>query len=133
MPADQKGDVARASYATVLGRITASGTPVLVVRDTPVAKVDVPTCLETAEGDTSACGMDLADGIERDPLAEAGAADASGLVSVLDVNDLVCPDGYCAPVLGGVVTFFDHGHLSATFAATLEPEVTAAMEQRIAG
>ena len=54
-------------------------------------------------------------------------------VSVLDVNDLVCPDGYCAPVLGGVVTFFDHGHLSATFAATLEPEVTAAMEQRIAG
>ncbi|MFF2269702.1 acyltransferase family protein [Cellulosimicrobium cellulans] len=128
---ENKDDTARDSYAAVLERITASGTPVLVVRDTPAASVDVPDCLAADPQDISDCGMTLEQGLERDPLAEAAEADTSGLVTVLDLNDTICPEGFCSPVIGGVITYFDHGHLSATFASTMAPEMTAALESRI--
>jgi hypothetical protein len=45
-------------------------------------------------------------------------------VTVREVTDLMCDDDVCHPVVGGVVAYFDHGHLTATFARTLTPEVS---------
>ena len=75
--------------------------------------------------------MDVA--IEPDPLAEAAADDASGLVSVLDLDHVLCWDGRCHDVVGGAIVYFDHGHLTRTFAQSLRPEVEAAVAERIRG
>lgn len=69
----------------------------------------------------------MVDGLEADPLAEAARSHPSGLVEMLAVTDLLCRDETCPPIIGGVIVYFDHGHMTATFAATLRPEVEAAM------
>ncbi|GII99321.1 peptidoglycan/LPS O-acetylase OafA/YrhL [Sediminihabitans luteus] len=128
-----KADVARASYARVLDEITSSGTPVLVLRDTPAQATEIPDCVaeNSAPEEWDACATPASRAIEDDPLAAAGLADTSGLVTVLDVNSLLCVDGSCPPVLGGVIAYFDHGHMTTTLARTLAPEVFAALDEAL--
>jgi len=131
--AADKSEVAQAAYADVLDRFTAAGSKVLVLRDTPAMKENVPDCLSAHPDDWDACATDEDLAIEDDPLAAAGRADDTGDVSVADVNDILCQDGECLPVVGGMVAFFDHGHLSASFAETLTPEIRRAMEGALRG
>ncbi len=119
--------VAKESYGRVLGRITDADVSVLVIRDTPSGARNHPECVARHLHAPSNCATRYPDGLEPDPLAEAGLDDRSGKVQVLDVNHLLCRDLVCPAVVGGVIVFFDHGHLTATFATTLTPEVEAAL------
>ena len=51
------------------------------------------------------------------------------MVSRLDVTDLLCRDDSCPAVLGGLITYFDHGHMTTAFSLSLLPEVSRAMEE----
>ena len=62
-----------------------------------------------------------------DPLAQAAAKDTSGLVSVLDPTDRFCDRTTCHVVIGRLIAYFDHGHMTTAFARTLEPEVAEAV------
>ena len=44
-------------------------------------------------------------------------------VTVVDLDDLVCPDGVCPALAEGIVTFRDDNHLSDDFAVMLAPAV----------
>ena len=37
------------------------------------------------------------------------------------MNDLICPDGRCAPVVGNVYTYWDGNHLTPDYVRTLAP------------
>ncbi len=132
VPTEGRDDAARDAYAWVLARFARAGTPVLVVRDTPAMGRNIPDCVAEHGADAVACGAPRETAIERDPLAEAAEADSSGLVSILDVNDLLCDRTTCLPVIGGVIAYFDHAHLTATLARTLEPELTRAIKAALA-
>ncbi|QAY69365.1 acyltransferase family protein [Xylanimonas protaetiae] len=123
---------AQDAYRATLDRFTSAGLPVLVLRDTPAMSGNVPDCLALHGSDAQACAAPRDTAVEPDPLAAAALADASGLVSVLDVNDLLCDAQRCHAVVGGLVTHFDHGHLTASFARTLAPEVVGAVERALA-
>ena len=127
--ADQETE-ARAAYARVLERITAAGAAVLVMRDTPGAGVSVPGCVAVSR--TADCTRPRAEAIEVDPLAEAAAADLSGRVTVVDVGDVFCDAEVCHGVVGGVIAYFDHGHMTATFARTLAPRLAVGMDAALA-
>ncbi|WP_402468653.1 acyltransferase family protein [Isoptericola aurantiacus] len=129
--ADQEA-VAQDAYRETLARFTDAGIAVVVLRDTPAMPRNVPDCLALFAGDPDACGAPPATALEPDPLAAAASADTTGLVSVTSVDDLMC-DEVCHPVVGGVTAYFDHGHLSATFARTLAPEVSGAVRDALAG
>jgi len=122
---------AQASYARVLARFTAADIPVLVIRDVPAAGENAPDCVARERSRGERCTTSASAAIEPDPLADAAGVDRSGLVDVLDVNDLICRDGTCHDVVGGVLVYFDHGHLTATFARTLRPEVEKAVAARM--
>ena len=38
---------------------------------------------------------------------------------VVDLTDYLCPDGTCSPVIGNIVVYLDHDHITATYARTL--------------
>ena len=114
------------AYRETLAAFTDAGIPVLVLRDTPAMPRNVPECLVQLAYDPDACGAPPATALEPDPLAAAASADTTGLVSVTSVDHLMC-DEICHPVIGGVTAYFDHGHLTATFARTLAPEVSGAV------
>ena len=128
--ADQRAQQ-REAYARLLARLTDAGMPVLVLRDTPAAQEPVPDCVARERGGWRACARPAAEAIEPDPLADAAAADPSGLVSVEDLNRALCWDGTCHQVVGGAIAYFDHGHLTRTFARSLAPEVEAAVTARL--
>ena len=120
--ADQEREQAE-SYLRLINELRGSGASVLVIRDTPAAAVDVPTCL--AQGGDCATPRESA--LEPDPLATAAMLSSDSEVSQLDVTDLICGPEVCEPIVGGLITYFDHGHMTRSFALTLEPEVRAAM------
>ena len=55
-----------------------------------------------------------------------------GLVSGLDLTDRFCRDGRCHVVIGGLIAYFDHGHLTTTFARTLVPDIATALTEGLA-
>jgi peptidoglycan/LPS O-acetylase OafA/YrhL len=131
VPADEQRAQQRAAYSRLLDRFTAAGVPVLVMRDTPNAGEPAPDCVARERGGWRECVRPQDVAVEPDPLADAAAVDASGLVSVLDLTPMTCWDGTCHQVVGGAIVFFDHGHLTRTFAQTLRPEVEAAVSERL--
>ena len=130
---DEHAAVAQAAYARVLDRLTAHGIPVLVLRDTPAAHENAPDCVARERGGWRDCVTPADVALEPDPLSAAARQDPSGLVSVADLSDMICRDGVCHDVVGGVLVYFDHGHLTRTFAETLRPEVEAAVSARLQG
>jgi hypothetical protein len=54
-------------------------------------------------------------------------------VTRLEVTDLLCRNGSCPAVLGGLITYFDHGHMTRSFSLTLYPEVSRALRTALDG
>jgi hypothetical protein len=127
-----KAAVAERAYADTLRTITASGTPVLVIRDVPAASVNVPDCVAENPDDVDVCARAADQALEADPLAAAARADTSGMVRSLDLTDRFCRDGRCHVVIGGLIAYFDHGHLTTTFARTLVPDIEPALTGALA-
>lgn len=129
--ADQAQE-AQAAYRQTIAQFTKAGIAVLVVRDTPTMGVNVPECVAQHSYDLAACGSDRTSALPADPLVAAAASDRTGLVSVLDLSDMVCDPQTCLPVVGGVIVYVDNNHLTATFVRTLAPEVVVAVEDVLA-
>lgn len=131
-PSEQAA-AARAAYARVLAFWADRDIPVLVLRDTPYATElsSVPDCVARHSDDLSACDG----GREReqpDPQYDAAQAMDDPHIGTLDVTDRFCAGAKCYSVLGGVIVYFDRGHMSGTFARSLSPEVERAADELIA-
>ncbi|MBV8857736.1 MAG: acyltransferase [Acidobacteria bacterium] len=103
-------------------KVSESGARVYLLRDPPAAGFDVPSCLAARAWyprwlRPATCSF---------PLKEAGVADAErraaeGLARYVDLTESVCPGGTCPPESGGVVTYADTSHLTATYSSLLAP------------
>ena len=119
--------------ARVLERLTASAGQVFVVAGTPKLSFDGPGCLArhkdaseiTTPQDALPC---------REPLASPHAGDVARYLSaavkrfpnakLLDLNDLVCPDGVCtAQTSTGTAVFRDSQHLTDSFVKMQVPAI----------
>ena len=126
--ADDQQAVAQEAYARTIRTFTDAGIKVLVLRDVPSAVTDGPDCVAEHESDPAACANPRAKALEPDPLAAAARADDSGAVSVFDPTDLFCDAERCHVVIGGLIAYFDHGHMTTVFARTLQPDLTRAVD-----
>jgi peptidoglycan/LPS O-acetylase OafA/YrhL len=124
---------AQALYADTLSTWTAAGVPVLAMKDIPYHPAPIPDCVAEHPDDLTACATPAKTAVPVDPLTKAARADTSGDVNVLDVTDRFCKDGECQGVVGGVIAYFDQGHMSSTFSKTLEPDVEKAVKGAFAG
>jgi peptidoglycan/LPS O-acetylase OafA/YrhL len=131
---------AERAYRGYLTRWAQAGTRVVVIKDQVVPGNDVgriPECLAKADGDPAACTWSYRrpvptdPSVERwmDPLWSAAKALDDPRVRWIELDDLFCVDGTCQPVVGGVVTFVDASHYTATFATTMWPY----LDERITG
>jgi peptidoglycan/LPS O-acetylase OafA/YrhL len=130
VPKAEQYDEQVASYARVLTRFVDAGQAVLVIRDTPYPAHDIPECLASKVSRDCSTARERA--LPPDPLVEAAQSLASPAVTVLDMSDVLCGDTVCDPVMGGLITNFDQGHFTASFAATLEPWVSEALDATVA-
>lgn len=126
-------DRAKDSYTRVLSAWSQADVPVLVLRDTPYATEleSVPDCVASNRDALAAC-----DGTrereQSDPQFAAAEDMNDPRVVPLDLTDRFCAQNTCYSVLGGVIVYFDRGHMSTTFARTLGPDIAGAAERLLA-
>lgn len=105
---------------------------ILVIRDTPfpgTAKKDIPDCVAANGDDLSQCEGTPESWYWMDPLAETAKSMEGDNIAVIDPQAWVCPEGTCLPTIGGVITYFDDSHITATYAQTLAPLLGNAIDE----
>ena len=117
-------------YAQSWKPVVDAGTKVLVVGDVPGFPEQTLDCLTRVGSDPGSCStrrnVALAD---TDPLPDA--AQQLG-VGFLDLTDSFCNADSCPAVIGNVIAYRDAaGHMSATFAKTLSPQLIEAIKTQI--
>ncbi len=102
-------------------KFTAAGKKVVVVQDVPPADQGVLDCVSNEGVDAAQkCSMTRRAAFPDDATLR-GAAQGQKGVKYLSVEDLYCLQDRCPSVIGSVPVFFNPGHVSKTFAATLGP------------
>jgi hypothetical protein len=116
--ADSRGLYA-AGLRRVVTRLLGAGLPVLAIRDTPAPGVPIPTCVAEHEDNYAECDGTRAQWLPDDPVIDVVRALHRDRLRAVDLTDHICESVVCRAVNGGVITYFDGSHLTATFAHTL--------------
>jgi hypothetical protein len=126
-------------HARVLGHIRAwrslpsSVRHVIVIRDTPYTRFTVDGCVSQAIRDHARadlrCAVERTEALHRDAAAQAAKRLASPLVQTVDFTPFICDPQLCFPVVGGVLVYKDHGHLTRVFGHTLGPNLERAVDR----
>ncbi|MGY2873003.1 peptidoglycan/LPS O-acetylase OafA/YrhL [Marmoricola sp. URHA0025 HA25] len=120
-----------AGYRTVLAAWRDAGVRTLVLRDTPAPSFRVPDCVAEKKDSYRSCDGTRAEWLPPAPEQGVVAALNSPLVTFADLSDHICGPSVCSVVTGGVLTYFDGSHLTATYVTTLarylDPLVRAAL------
>ena len=119
---DAKVELA-AAYASALSTWTDSGKSVVVLRDTPFPRLDIPACLAN-NPDADACAYTNSDKyIDTVSKSAVELMPDHKQVQYIDLSAAFCAVDHCSPVIGGVIVFRDHSHITATFASSLLPQL----------
>ncbi len=95
-----------------------AGIEVIAMRDVPRMSFNPFACVERSSYDDPACRTTTRLAGPRPDLARTASEHGA---SYLDVNDMICPEGECRPVRGGVYVFLDASHQTATYMRTVAP------------
>ena len=119
VPPDQVSTVWAAGMASLLGRLPVTPARVVVIRDSPWAIWNVPTCLSQHAADPSSCDLDAAESAGLDADLAAGERTIPAITFV-DVNDRICTKVECVVITpGGTIKFRDSHHFTATYSREL--------------
>ncbi|GAB3602012.1 acyltransferase family protein [Microbacterium aureliae] len=122
-------EAAVAGYRDAWSQVLDRGVPVITVVDNPVWETDPNKCLRTrGQGECDAPRSDVL--VADDPLREAAEGEQG--VTLLDFTDVFCDGDVCRTVVGGANIYRDQDHVTVTFADTLAPWYTAAIEEALA-
>lgn len=126
----------------VFARLSAAAKDVVVIAGTPTLSFDGPSCIEqpyrfsfrlTDSQRECEERMSRKQTLVVTRYLEAAAARFDN-VQLLDLNDLVCPNGRCAAQReDGLIVFRDHQHLTDTFVVRQIPEVRRRLQLMGAG
>jgi peptidoglycan/LPS O-acetylase OafA/YrhL len=102
---------------SVWTELSEAGVKVVPIRDTPWMPFEPGDCL--AAGDLAACTAPRAEVEASDIFAySAGALEG---IHVIDMTDGICGPDTCEAVVGNIIVWRDHHHLTATYAEALAP------------
>jgi peptidoglycan/LPS O-acetylase OafA/YrhL len=117
----------QAAMESMLRKVGAPKTPVVVIGDTPQMPVDPPDCLSAHLGNVLACAAPRATAVDWQRLGEDRAAAAAVGATFIDPTPWVCPTEPCPATIGSLLIYLDAGHMTATFSNALAPYLGAAL------
>jgi peptidoglycan/LPS O-acetylase OafA/YrhL len=119
-------------YETFLRTLQKGGLRVLVLRDTPAPVTSIPDCVAEHGEQYASCDGTREDWLPKEPAQQAVKAIGDDNVRFADLTDHICEASVCHAVTGGVITYFDGSHLTATYAHTLAPYLDAPISDLLA-
>ena len=100
---------------------------VVLLGDTPDARRDVPSCLSRHTRDVRRCSVPVKAAFVGKPgKLERLASRATG-AGLINLSARVCRADPCPVVVDGMIVFRDSRHLTATFAASLAPDLESGL------
>ena len=121
---DDDPELQGAAVARLIERVPGA---VAIIVDTPRSDHDVPACLAQHPRAVERCTTARSAAFGwRYRRREAEAARLTG-ATLIDLAVAMCPTDPCPPVVGSMLVYRDHHHLTATFAASLADELGAAL------
>lgn len=120
-----------AGYTSYLRDWAKGGTNILAIKDPTYPGINIPDCLAEHPDDRSKCSGPRKDWIIDDALVDAVREVDLPKVSYVDFDNLVCEPTVCRGANGGVITYFDKSHLSATYVTTMTPFMAAKIEAAV--
>ena len=123
----QRTAVYTAGMNRTITKLQSSGAQVLMMSDTPSLAQDPLICLSAHPKSTLACATPAATAISNDWIAvESQIAKTNG-VPLIQPQLWVCPTDPCPVVIGNLLTYFDTGHMTATFSQALAGRLKTAI------
>ncbi len=115
-----------AGFAEYWNTLEDAGIQVVVLRDVPKQKRNVPDCVAENYQHPEACVTP-----QKSALAGGGvlrdAEELAPRVTVVDFSDLFCIGGECKGVIGNVIAYRDRHHITDTYAMSMVPRLEAAV------
>ncbi|TQS75943.1 acyltransferase [Ornithinibacillus gellani] len=97
-----------------------AGIDVFAIRDTPWFSFDIAACVDEYGPNASKCSVPREEVIPvENPWEELEQPPKN--VTYLDLTDYFCGETECKPVVGNMLIYRDHSHITATYAETLAP------------
>ena len=123
----QRTAVYTAGMNRTIAKLQSSGAKVLMMSDTPALAQDPLVCLSAHPKSTLACATPASTAISSDWIAvESQIAKKNG-VPLIEPQLWVCPTDPCPVVIGNLLTYFDTGHMTATFSQALAGRLKTAI------
>jgi peptidoglycan/LPS O-acetylase OafA/YrhL len=105
------------------------GASVYVVKDVPEAKENSQACVADNYEQPERCSIDRRRAMIYRDLVDT-AAEHAPHATVIDFTDRYCGPAKCHQVVGNVLVYRDRGHITNTFALTLQPDLAQAIPAR---
>ncbi len=122
----QQAQLWQAGLERTLARLTTSAKAVAVLGETPATGGPSPaTCLPDHPGDFAACARSRSIVADRQSL-EIDAAGKYG-ATFIDPTRWMCQGDTCPAVIGSYIAYMDTTHITSAFAASLAPDLQAAL------
>ncbi|MCY1137780.1 acyltransferase family protein [Actinoplanes sp. Pm04-4] len=108
-----------------------SGTPMILLQDTPLPKGNAPECAAVNARRLATCDRRVVRAISERGRRSliANAAKASGL-RVIDPTPWLCGQGKCPIIIGNTLVYKDNSHLTVAYAKAVAPVVERALFPR---
>ena len=108
------------TWNAALGRtIDALDAPVAVIADTPDMREDPAPCLSAHLTDAEVCAQPRSVALTGPAREAEVTATAARGVPLVDLNEYLCDDEACPPILGNTLVYRDSHHLTADISADL--------------
>ena len=101
-------------------RLKERGIEVLAIRDTPYFSEDIPECISAKGADHPDCSVDK-ETVYPDPSAWEKLENPPENVHYVDYHEYYCGEDRCGPIIGNVIGYYDHDHMTKTFAESFAP------------
>jgi peptidoglycan/LPS O-acetylase OafA/YrhL len=111
-----------------ISQIQSSGARVVMMSDTPALAQNPLVCLSAHPKSTLACSTPVAEAISDAWIAVETRVASHNLVPLIKPQMWICPTDPCPVVIGKILTYFDTGHMTATFSQALAGELKIAIK-----
>ncbi|SDT79560.1 acyltransferase family protein [Actinoplanes derwentensis] len=125
-PAPERDALWAAGWSATFRAIRNTDTKLVLIEDTPWPGKDVPDCLATHSEHAARCARPPGDSFAFPARQALVSEQARALgVTVIPTRPWFCTDQVCPAVVGNIVTWRDHSHISTRYAAMLVPLLSA--------
>ncbi|HEY4898797.1 MAG TPA: acyltransferase family protein [Candidatus Nanopelagicaceae bacterium] len=127
----RRSAVFKAGMNETISLLKSSGARVLMMSDTPVIGKDPLVCLSAHPKSTLACATPVNKAISDDWIAIETQIAKQNSIQLIKPQMWICPTDPCPVVIGNILTYFDTGHMTATFSQALAGELKVAIAKAL--